>query len=65
MQTLQGLVFGFIGMGTVYAAYIAMLNSWKKDESVSERLEIKFDPEPVSVTTTNKQLVKLRRIEIR
>jgi hypothetical protein len=66
MQTLNGLVFGFVGMGAMYAAYLAMINSWKKEmeTTVSEDREFEFEPEPVSVMkTTDKQLVKLRRID--
>lgn len=65
MQTLGGLMFGFIGMGAVCAAYLTMLNNWKRKTTVSEDREFEFFPEPVSVKATNdKQLVKLRRIEI-
>lgn len=68
MQELQGFVFGLVGMGTVFGAFLTMINSWKKEGTREVRVERDIEVEmyePVSLMkTTDKQLVKLRRIEI-
>lgn len=65
MQTLQGFVFGLVGMGAIFAAFLTMVNSWRARGLVSVERDIEVEvSEPVSVKTTDRQLVKLRRIEI-
>lgn len=65
MQTLQGFLFGLVGMGAMFAAFLTMVNSWRARGLVSVERDIEVEmPEPVSVMTTDNQLVKLRRIEI-
>lgn len=66
MQTFQGFVFGLVGMGAMFAAFLTMVNSWRARGIVRVERDIEVEMyEPVSLmTTTDKQLVKLRRIEI-